>query len=97
MAESVGRIGVYFRIPKGEYGQMMYDYLLQYKDQITDKISDAVIWEDEGEGRAKYITLRKNMTDTRDPTKRQGIYDFFGEYVNRFNNVLRPLLKGFEP
>lgn len=97
VSKSSRRVGVYFRVPKDEYGEMMYRYLQEHKSEIDSVIGDGVIWENYGEGREKYIVTRFPVADVHAEASRRAIYEFFNKNINNLVNALRPLLKDYEP
>lgn len=97
VSKSSRRVGVYFRVPKDEYGEMMYRYLQEHKSEIESVIGDNVMWENYGEGREKYIVSHFPVADVHAEANRKAIYEFFNRNINNFVNAFRPLLKDYEP
>lgn len=91
--ESKGRVGVYFRAPKGELGQLIWEKLIENREQIESIIGLEAVWEDNGMGKAKYITISMPVQNARSLESKLSLFDFFGTQVNRLNNALKPLLK----
>jgi hypothetical protein len=91
------KVGVYFRAPKKEYGEMMFQYLLEHKLEIDDQIGAEAVWENQGEGQAKYIIVTKAFDDVHADYNREAIFEFYNEKINGFVNAFRPLLKDYEP
>lgn len=97
VAKSSEQVGVYFRAPKGEYGEIIYRYLLEHKLEIEDQIGSKAIWKDLGEGQEKYISVYKSFEDVQAEHNKAAIFEFYNEQINNFVNALRPLLKDYEP
>lgn len=95
-AGTKGRIGVYFRVPKGEYGEQLFEFLKLHNEKIFAELGNTVSWEDRGAGQAKYLFTRKNIDDIKASRNRAEIIEFFNTNINNFINVIRPLLKEFE-
>ena len=97
VTKSIQKVGVYFRVPKKEYGEMMYQYLLEHKTDIVSQIGEDAIWSNNGEGREKYITLYMAVDDVHAESNRAAIFEFYNTNINNFANAFRPLLKDYEP
>jgi len=97
VAKSMQQVGVYFRAPKGEYGELIYQHLLKYQDQIKNVIGEGAVWNDKGEGREKFISINLSVDDVHSERNREAIFSFYNENINNYVNALRPLLKDFEP
>jgi hypothetical protein len=91
------KVGVYFRVPKKEYGEMIYQYLVKHKSEIDGQVGAEAVWEDQGEGQAKYIIVSKDFDDVHAGYNREAIFEFYNENINNFVNAFRPLLKDYVP
>jgi len=97
VAKSVQKVGVYFRVPKEEYGELMYQYILEHKAAIVDQLGEEPNWSDAGEGREKYISIHFAVDDPHAESSREAIFEFYNTNINNFVNAFRPLLKEWEP
>jgi hypothetical protein len=97
VTKSSQKVGVYFRAPKEGYGEMMYGYLLEHRQEIDKIIGVDAFWEDKGEGREKYISREMPVDDVHAEVNRQAIFEFYNTQINNFVNAFRPLLKDYEP
>jgi len=97
VAKSSQKVGVYFRVPKGEYGELMYRYLLEHKAEIDASIGESAVWDNKGEGREKYIIVELAVDDVHAESSKEAIFEYYNTQINNFVNAFRPLLKDYEP
>ncbi|NOT36593.1 MAG: DUF4268 domain-containing protein [Saprospiraceae bacterium] len=93
-AQSLKRVGVYFRFQKNNFGKPLKEYLEEYKDEIKSELGKEVIWQWEDEEKSGFV-VRLPLEDIYSKENKEKIKDFFKKWLNHFVNVIRPKLKEY--
>jgi len=94
-AQSIKRVGVYYKFGSSQNAQVLKEKLSPYLEDIKIELGNQVHWSwDDGKNSAFDIVLP--IEDVYDLKNELKIIDFFNHWVNSFVNIMRPKLKLIE-